>query len=103
MHKTEKSSGNGFINHQEYQKLQVHTTTILKNYGYEGLILCGDSGMPKIMKVFNFDDPYNTELGPGWDDFYRCNKFDAGERIIFRFNVSSRIKICHVYRFPYYG
>ncbi|KAL5078855.1 hypothetical protein RYX36_007276 [Vicia faba] len=65
---------------------QVHTATILRNYGYEGLILCGDSGMLKTMKFFNVDDPYNIELGPGWDNFCECNKFDAGEQILFRFD-----------------
>ncbi|KAL5071367.1 hypothetical protein RYX36_022254 [Vicia faba] len=60
-------------------KLQVHTATILRKYGYERLTLCEDSDMPKTMKLFNVDDLYNTELGPGWDDFYECNKFDAGE------------------------
>ncbi|KAL5059194.1 hypothetical protein RYX36_030798 [Vicia faba] len=59
--------------------VEVHTTKILRNYGYEGLILCGDSDMPKMMKLFNVDDPYNTELGPGWDDFCKYNKFDVVE------------------------
>ncbi|KAL5081052.1 hypothetical protein RYX36_009473 [Vicia faba] len=41
-------------------KLQVHTAIRLKNYGYEGLVLCRDNDMSKTMKLFNVDDPYNT-------------------------------------------
>ncbi|CAI8598871.1 unnamed protein product [Vicia faba] len=43
--------------------------------------------------------PRHTKLGYGWDEVCKFNNFKSGNRIRFRFDVTSLNKTCYVYLF----
>lgn len=78
--------------------MQVDFASILKEYDYEDLIMCGDNGKTKIMTLLNIEDPYRTKLAYEWDQFCEANWYKSGDRIRFRLGVTSLTKKCHVYK-----
>lgn len=79
-------------------KLQVNFVSILKEYDYEDLILGGDNIKTLIMTLLNIQDPYRTKLAYEWDDFCESSQFKSGDKILFRLDVTSLTKKCHVYK-----
>ncbi|XP_058758398.1 uncharacterized protein LOC131631641 [Vicia villosa] len=79
-------------------KLPEEFATVLKDNGYEDVVLCGDNGKNKLMSPLKIEDPRRTKLGYGWDEFCRSNNFKCGDRIRFRLDVTSLDKTCYVYK-----
>ncbi|KAI5409619.1 hypothetical protein KIW84_055160 [Lathyrus oleraceus] len=45
--------------------VEVEFATILRDYGYEYVTLCGDSGKMKTMALLNIEDAYRTKIAYG--------------------------------------
>ncbi|XP_058776872.1 uncharacterized protein LOC131651222 [Vicia villosa] len=82
-------------------KLQEDFATTLIEHGYEHIVLCGDNGKPCSMSVLKFGAPMRMKLGYGWDEFCKANNFKVGDRLQFRFDVTSLNRRCYVYLFSY--
>ena len=80
------------------QQVDKDFARYLKQYGYQGLKLCGDNRDEEKVQVYLLND-YNltTEFGITWDHFCKNNNFRIGQTIRFKLILSDITK-CNVYK-----
>jgi len=72
----------------------------LKQYGYQGLTFCGDSGKEDHFEVYFLNDgKLTTQVGTKWDHFCKENRFKIGQTIRLKLNLSDTVK-CHAFQVP---
>jgi hypothetical protein len=65
----------------------------------EQVRLCTDNRIVMHFNVYSKGSPGgSTKIGDGWKDFCRCNHFNEGDKIRFRYVYAARQSIFRVFK-----